>query len=522
MTVSFGVEFEFDLIKPNNERHIGAGETPYYIAPNWDYQPDQSATCELRSPVFTSLEQFIREVNSQFARMVEINSRYIPYPFCERDRRLGQHMHIGLPDRRLTIRAKTKIAKLAVNFYPLLAALHAQPIPSMRALTSMYARSIAYYRSVIHLDHFCEISDADEGTVEFRIFDANIPQASLVCAWILTQIAKVALRNRREEDGSSFDFSAYDQERNRALRYGLVALEVTNYLRKLKEVIGAAEIPNIAAIKEALYLLARYRLNFYGVLKYTNVRHYDYFKAQYRDCSKFLENLLTIQNIQHGDKIRRWINEAQQIENLDQLIGLSIAVDRSLAEGLTHVVEDRAAERAATHPTSTTPILVGLTRSRVRESIINRTYVICRLGSVGSLSADEVAEHVSMLLRLHGEGVVNVLTANEIIRTPARFYVFVAQDLNTNVIQICGAIAINLQTGEISCLVVDRRFRRLGIARLLLEHVINVARSRGLKRVHAYVRKNNEASIALHRSLGFVESGRSDRAIKFVRELGGE
>jgi len=517
MSISFGVEFEIDFIKPNNERYVGVGETPYYIAEGWGSQPDQTATNELRSPVFTSLEQFITEVNRQFGYMVENNPRFVPYPLCARGRNLGQHMHIGQPNRMLSEGSKIKIAKLALNFYPLLAALHAQPIPSVRGLTSMYARSVSYYRSVIHRDHFCEISDSSHGTVEFRIFDANIPQASLTCAWILTEIAKRALRNRREEDPNSIDFNAYNEERSKALRYGLVSLDVTNYLRKLKEVIGAQEIPNIPSLKEALYLLARYRLNFYGVLKYTNAKHYDYFKAQYKDCSKFLENLLTIQNIQHEDKIRNWVNEANQIENLDQLIGLSIAVDRSLAEGLTQAVE----QRAATQPTSTAPILVGLSRSRVRESITNRTYVICRLGSVGSLSTDEVAEHVSMLLRSHGEGVVNVLSANEIIRTPARFYVFVAQDLNTNVIQICGAIAINLQTGEISSLVVDRRFRRLGIARLLLEHVINVARSRGLKRVYAYVRKNNEASIALHRSLGFVESGRSDRSMLFIKYLVG-
>jgi len=515
--VSFGVEFEFDLIEPNNRRVVSSGSTPYYTAPNWGYQNDPTATIELRSPIFTSLEQFIHEVNSQFGNMVNINHTYIPYPFNDRSRSLGQHIHIGQPNRRLSSSLKTKIAKKVVSFYPLLAALHAQPIPSIRGLNTIYARSIEYYRTVISTDHYCEISDSHNGTVEFRLFDSNIPQASLTCAWILTELAKKAIRNSREEDNNNIDFAAYNQERTSALRYGLIALDVTNYLKKLKEVIGVVEIPNIPSIKEALFLLARYRLNFYGVFKYTSVKPYDYCKAQYSDCSKFLENLLRIDNLQHADKVRNWVNEAQQIENIDQLIGLSIAVDRSLAERLNQAIEERAVAQLST----TQPIERGLTRSRVREAIENHSYLICRINQIRSMSVNEVADHISMLLRQHGDGLVNVLTPHEIIRSPARFYVLVAQDRHTYEIQICGAIAINVNTGEISSLVVDRRFRRLGIARLLLQHVFDVARERGLSQIHAYVRKENEACMALHRSLGFEERERTDRAILFVKQLRG-
>jgi N-acetylglutamate synthase-like GNAT family acetyltransferase len=252
-----------------------------------------------------------------------------------------------------------------------------------------------------------------------------------------------------------------------------------------------------------------------------NAKPYDYCKAQYQDCSKFLENLLTIQNLQHEDKVRNWINEAQQIENLDQLIGLSIAVDRSLAQGLAEAVEDRAVAQPSTSNTTTLLIERGLGRSVVREAIQNGSYQIVRIAEVRGLSVDEVADHISRLLTQHGEGLVNVLRPIEIIRSPSRFYVFVAQDRHSNQIQICGAIAIHVNTGEIGSLVVDRRYRRLGISRLLLQHVINVARERGLNQVHAYVRKNNEASIALNLSLGFTERSRTDRSILFVKELRG-
>jgi len=519
MSVSFGIEFEFDYLDQNNRRVVFHGAKPLYMASNWGYQPDPTASSELRSPVFTSLDQFIVECNNQFNGMLQSRQQLIPYMCNDRGRSLGQHMHVGKPNLRLSRETKRRLAKAVVGFYPLLASVHAQPIPSHRGLTSVYTRSLSYYGDVIHYDHYCEISDSHVGTVEFRLFDCNIPQASLVCAWVITEIAKKALRNRNLNGTQDIDLRAYDTERTNALRYGLIGLNVTDYLRKLKSVLGNIEIPNISAIREALYLMARYRLNFYGVWKYSNVKPYDYFKAQLSDCSRFLENILTIRDAQHTDKISNWVSEAHSIENLDQLIGLSIGVDQSLAQTLTEAIEQRIERQPSVVRALAQNMHVGLGRSEVRTCLERGFYRIVRINELRTLSVNNVAEQISYLLSHHGDGFTNPMTPQEVIETDFRFYVLVAYDNVSGTEQICGAISIHMRSGEIRSLVVDRRFRRLGIARALMAHVIELARNHNIPRLYTYVRRGNDASANLFASLGFTIQGITETSFLMVKEL---
>jgi len=113
------------------------------------------------------------------------------------------------------------------------------------------------------------------------------------------------------------------------------------------------------------------------------------------------------------------------------------------------------------------------------------------------------------------------MTPREIIEASERFYVFVANSNRNNNIQICGAIAVRLSDGEIKSLVVDRRYRRLGIARILVEHTINVLRENHKPRAIAYIRTNNIASQRLFESLGFRPVERNNRSILYEKILGG-
>jgi ribosomal protein S18 acetylase RimI-like enzyme len=519
MSVSFGVEFEFDYIDSENHRAVFCGSTPNYVAQNWSYQNDPTASSELRTPVFTSLEQFIAECNSQFEAMLRARERLIPY-MCNGERRsLGQHMHIGKPRLRLTIETRKRLAKVLAPFYPFMASLHAQPIPSERGLSTSYSRSLIYYNDVISTDHYADISASHLGTLELRLFDSNIPQASLTCAWLSTELAKKAFRNRSLANNENMDFRAYDSERAKGLRYGLVGLDVTSYLRRLKGVLGNVEIPNIASLREALYLMARYRLNFYGAWKYSNVKPYDYMKAQLRDCSKFLENILSIDNAQHRDKISQWIIEANQIENLDQLIGLSIGVDRSLTLALSEAIEQRAEAQPNMVRALAQTTVRSLGRSQIRECLEHGNFRIARINDFGTLSSNDVAQQISQLLTHHGEGLANPMTPEDIIHTDFRFYVFVAYDRVSGLEQICGAIAVHVSSGEIRSLVVDRRFRRLGIARALLAHVLEVLRERNLLRAYAWVRTENVASANLFANLGFTVQQLNGRSAMFEKQL---
>jgi len=513
MSVSFGIEFEFDYINSSDEIRVSSGSYPTFLSRNWDYQSDPTASSELRSPVFTSLQQFIDECNNQFGGMINDNMQYIPLMFNTSGRSLGQHMHIGKPNMRLSYNAKYKIAKAILPFYPFLAAIHAQPIPSIRGLTSMYTRSLARYGSVISDDHYAEISDSHVGTVELRIFDANIPQASLVNAWIVTSLAKKALRSRAENSDDNIDFNLYDDERSRALRYGLIGLNVTEYLKTLRNILGNIEIPDIPAIKELLYVMCKYRLNFFGVWRYVNASMYNYMKAQLSDCSKFLENLLRISNIRHEEKINRWISESCRYENLEQFIGLSIAVDESLQEYAITYDENTCDE--------ITVIRTRLTRSHVREALEEGRFYLARLDGVEFASRNQVAQYISDLLRFHGDGMVNMMTSGEIIDTPFRFYVLVAYNRDRSNQQICGTISVHVREGEIRSLVVDRRYRRLGIGRILIQHVLNVLNQNGTRIAFAYIRRDNNASINLFRSLGFKVDFKGEECVRVSRSLEG-
>jgi ribosomal protein S18 acetylase RimI-like enzyme len=167
-------------------------------------------------------------------------------------------------------------------------------------------------------------------------------------------------------------------------------------------------------------------------------------------------------------------------------------------------------------------VSIGLGRSQIRTCLERGYYRIVRINELSTLNATQVAEHISNLLAHHGDGVVNPMSAQEIISTDFRFYVLVAYDRASGAEQICGVISIHMRSGEIRSLVVDRRFRRLGIARALLAHVIELAREHNLPRVYTYVRRGNKPSANLFASLGFRIEGGNDRSYMMVKELRSE
>jgi GNAT superfamily N-acetyltransferase len=508
MEISFGIEFEFDYVtRCNHVITTYSGRRPHYIAPNWGCQEDHTAGSELRSPVFLSLQQYISECNNQFSNM--INGEEIPYMCNEAGRSLGQHMHVGLPSRQLTRAQKFKIAKAILEFYPFFAAIQAQPIPSSRGLNTLYARSMTIYNNVISEDHYAEISESHLGTVELRIFDANIPQASLVNAFFITSIAKKALQQRRRDgdNDENFNFYTYKLERTKALRYGLIGLDVTNYLKKIRNIVGNIEIPEINSLREGLYLIARYRINFWGLWKYSQINKFDYMKNTLKDCSQYLANLSELVNGEKREKFNRWISEAQQIENLDQLIGVSIATDRTLVDMISEGVQSAQTTVVASRR--------ELTRTEVRLLVEDGCWDLRRLNEVPGFGVHGVAQYISDLLRHHGEQYVNQYSAQEIIDSPNRYYVFVAIDERRNIYQICGAIAVNIRSGEISSLVVDRRFRRLGIARRMVEKVLDILYRTDIRAAVAYIQNNNEAAKRLFEQLGFIKVEQNDSVSKY-------
>jgi len=317
----------------------------------------------------------------------------------------------------------------------------------------------------------------------------------------MQNIAKKHLRN-----SVNFQHDGYPRERDNALRYGLTALNVVNYLREIKNLLRDRELPNITCVKEILYLYAKYFLNPYQVLRLTRVNHFEYFKNNLLNPDGYLDNIIPIPNIRHKERLERWRDEAQQIENLDQLIGIAISSFREITSRLTQEI-----------PITTTRTTT-LTRSQVRGEIEQGRLRITRKNEMvdrySGLRPEEVADRISNLLRHHGEGLVNTHDTNHILTCSERYYTAWMVNPNINQIEIIGSIAVNRNTGEITNLVVDRRFRRLGIANRLLENVLNL----NLPRYITCIRKNNGASLNLFRSRGFTAHHVLDRLIVLFRE----
>ncbi len=82
------------------------------------------------------------------------------------------------------------------------------------------------------------------------------------------------------------------------------------------------------------------------------------------------------------------------------------------------------------------------------------------------------------------------------------------------------------ESDYIEALVVDKNFRRKGIAKSLVQECEKQAMKRGCRRVFSSVEPSNLASFQMHRSLGYIECGYVDhiwgenkRDIFFTKKL---
>ena len=77
--------------------------------------------------------------------------------------------------------------------------------------------------------------------------------------------------------------------------------------------------------------------------------------------------------------------------------------------------------------------------------------------------------------------------------------------------RLAGAVRVSFPTGTVmlDMLAVDPERRRRGVGRALLNHGLNRGRKAGLRRAWVQVRPELMGAMALHRSLGFRESGPS-------------
>jgi ribosomal protein S18 acetylase RimI-like enzyme len=481
--ISFGIEYEFDFISPSGQVFTNYSGARFAHVEAWGVQDDPTAGAEIWTPVFTSVEEAVESHERQWNEWISRNEPIVPYMCNRTNRSIGVHIHLGLPTRDLEPSEKVKIARAIAIAYPYLMALHAQPIPSNRGLTTRYAYPI--WRANYHIpiqDHYAEISASHNGTVEFRIFDSNIPQVSLTCVTLMKAIAEKVLEDRSGIVFKILD-NIYRRDRERALRFGVIGLDVVTYLKYIKSVAGNIELPRISSVREILYLSAKYFMNVWNVKQTLHVKDYDWFELQLKNPKEFLRNITHVIPPRFRSKVERWMREVQNVNTLEDLIRIAENSRNVFLKALESQVERSRVT------------CVSALRDRVASGEIN----IVRIGEVPHMERNEVAGEIEYLLRESGDSMVHLYTAREIIESPSRYYVAYVRDPVNERAVILGAVAINMSNGEIGSLVVDRRYRRLGVGRRLVTHVMNL----GLSRYKAFIRRGNEASLRLFESLGF-------------------
>jgi len=263
--ISFGIEFEFDTISNPSYQvcQLRQRAVDNALVDGFTYQIDITAGTEVSTPVLTDVRQAAEKISRFWRRTPR---RYSPLMKGHAvSESMGQHIHIGLPSRRLMRHEKTRIALHAKSVYPFLVAIHANDQrrghKSYRGGHSRYCVSLDE-TTAIGSSHYTEISDSHNGTVEFRKFDSNIPQVSLTCATILKVVALAGLKGsrRRVKRIQTITGDSYAGQMQKAVVFGLSALNVDKYLKHIfeyyapewRELLSEEEVP--ACVWEVLHL----------------------------------------------------------------------------------------------------------------------------------------------------------------------------------------------------------------------------------------------------------------------------
>ncbi len=101
----------------------------------------------------------------------------------------------------------------------------------------------------------------------------------------------------------------------------------------------------------------------------------------------------------------------------------------------------------------------------------------------------------------------------------ARGHVFLVAVHGEEIIGSAALICADAQVGQLVRVSVARDWRRRGLARSLVQHLIAAARDRGLKRLWMETNDDWEAAIRLYASCGFVEYDRRDGNVYMARPL---
>lgn len=472
-TCSFGIEMETGFVSPTGI--VSYAPSPYYCVEKFTPQNDITAGTEIRTPILTDIHDAVAKISEQWRVWSQQNRGLSPFFKCEKYHpSMGNHIHIGLPDRSLTFEQKKQIASYLIPVYPLLMGISSNT-RGMRGGKHYESRRMAYSSycyalrtQPIYSEHYYEISDSHNGTVEFRSFDSNIPQVSLTCAFVLKKGAEIALSHNEVGISHEFtNFKTYRQERKKVVEKGLMGLYMPEYKHILIERIGnikLKELPN--SIKEVLFMAIAKKMSVSSFIpKYT----YHFNKIMAHNVEELFTNILQIEvPVSKKKIIEGWMAELQDKKYLSDIpceLGLEeltdyfvssnanmkmfkemvmgYKYDKSILPKLQEVVEaDTEAEvNRIRLPKSVKKKLLLLNpkfKDAVLEEQLHTKYVVGRLKTVG-MDYFAVAKQISEILKQNGVE----LTTDEIISAITRFCVFIFDN------QVLGVVGVNVPDRKI-------------------------------------------------------------------------
>lgn len=253
--LSFGIEFEGSILNRQTGKPVSHCADRFTRLNKWLSQDDMTAGFEIMTPPDTSIDNIIDESQQQWKDW-SATTGHLPLFKCNNvHKSIGHHIHIGMKNKFLTKSEKIKLAKNAIPILPICYFVNAndkgklrdgKTVLSKRYYTSNYLGRLNSTYIGDSGNHYAEISDSSNGTVEFRAFDANLPQITLTTAFLL----KNAIEMNRAGAEKTIDIDEYKKIRQAILENQ--ALAVVQQKEALKNAVGSLVVKH-NFMKEILY-----------------------------------------------------------------------------------------------------------------------------------------------------------------------------------------------------------------------------------------------------------------------------
>jgi len=327
--VSFGIEFEGNLI--DKRGIVTYCRERYHAIESWrSYShADSTASFEFPSPVFTSLSEALKSCKLQFKAWCKANKPIVPFfrgNYYHPS--VGHHIHVGLKSLNLRRADKIWLVKKVINFLPLLYFLSAnQPKCDLLSRRMLNSRYCFWQDSYLDGRHYAEISNSPHGTVEFRSFDANFIQVTLLCAKLLKQIVKASLFGLKT---SNLPISTYHKLKRDILNDDLKTIEQLRQIwRKLSFIKLKYQFE-----KELLLIALRYLFNPAKFLEFVKIKSkYELHKQLCLKQNQFLKVVSKLCSSRKREIVERIIEEARSVKTIGDILKLRpVLLDKKLID----------------------------------------------------------------------------------------------------------------------------------------------------------------------------------------------